>query len=67
MKLSVASLASGIADAMLPAGPLAAAAQVRVYTATILDLDDDDVPTTIHVGASGSRARPVLRSGIILR
>lgn len=61
MKLSVASLASGIPGAMLPAGPLAAATQMRVYTATILDLDDDDIPTTIHIGAGSSRA-PVLRS-----
>ena len=67
MKLSVASLASSIPYAMLPADPLAAAAQVRVYTATILDLDDDDVPTTIHVGATSSRGRPVLRGVVSFR
>ncbi len=52
MKLSVACLASSIPGSFLPTGPMAGAAalaQVRVYTATISDLDDDDAPTTIHV------------------
>lgn len=54
MKLSVACLASSLPAAVLRAAPWVekgAAAAAAPFRAAVVELDDDDVPTTVSVPA----------------